>query len=454
MNDKNKQVLLSLRFIPFVLTNGMNLFPVLILAQLFLKHRDIDKYVLPLILYFSFKTTILFLVRLKPITVNHLLQFAIIIGAIGSFLGSLYEVNLYFGLLAGAFIGICSGLLYPSFLTVQFHEKTYNNFSTGKKDQLYSIGFALVYSVILFLLIKHSLPMTFLFLGGSLLLLLFILRAYPPYEIEDDVSDPNYPVFETLFLFTTGFFTIFIIKADKKLGIAESLPIFFLFLGTLIILYWFFLKRIKPERRLTPLVTRMIIYKGMLTNFILVFCTFYQLIKEGGMAINKIYLIYLVAITLAPMLYSRLLKKFLENNITDVIAIGIGGGFVLLLFGPTFYVGVLVLTIFTSQLNLRLNNLVYTEANLPKDYRLLAKYRLTNVGSVLNQLIMMFVMYVGTLVFKNVTVDEILQSYTYKHVNEATFQTMDLTKYILITGFLLALYLLQKSFKEEKQSNF
>ncbi|MEG0284746.1 MAG: hypothetical protein RR494_01715 [Vagococcus sp.] len=450
MENKNQQLLLSLRFIPFVLTNGMNLFPVLILAQLFLKHRDIDKYVLPLILYFSFKTTVLFLVRLKPVTVNHLLQFAIIIGIIGSFLGSLYELNLYFGLIAGSLIGICSGLLYPSFLTVQFHEKTYNNFSTGKKDQLYSIGFAFVYSLVLFLLLKNSLPLTFFFLGCSLILLLFILRAYPAYEIEEEMEEPSYPVFETLFFFITGFFVIFIIKADKKLGIAESLPIFFVFLGTLLILYLFFVKRTKPERRLTSLQTRMIIYKGMLTNYILVFCTFYQLIKEGGMAINKIYIIYLIAITLAPMIYACLLKKFLENKVTDVIAIGIALGFILMLWSYTFYFGVLVLTIFTSQLNLRLNQLVYTEANLPKDYRLLAKYRLTNVGSILHQLIMMFVMYVGTLLFKNVTIDEILQSYTYKNVDESTFQTMDMTKFVLIAGFLIALFILQKAYNKEK----
>ena len=313
-----------------------------------------------------------------------------------------------------------------------------------------SIGFAFVYSLVLFLLLKNSLPLTFFFLGCSLILLLFILRAYPAYEIEEEMEEPSYPVFETLFFFITGFFVIFIIKADKKLGIAESLPIFFVFLGTLLILYLFFVKRTKPERRLTSLQTRMIIYKGMLTNYILVFCTFYQLIKEGGMAINKIYIIYLIAITLAPMIYARLLKKFLENKVTDVIAIGIALGFILMLWSYTFYFGVLVLTIFTSQLNLRLNQLVYTEANLPKDYRLLAKYRLTNVGSILHQLIMMFVMYVGTLLFKNVTIDEILQSYTYKNVDESTFQTMDMTKFVLIAGFLIALFILQKAYNKEK----
>lgn len=450
MKDQRKKLLLSLRFIPFVLTNGMNLFPVLILAQVYLKYRDIDKYVLPLILYFSFKTTILFLVRLKPITVNHLLQFSIVIGIIASFMGSFYETNLYFGLLSGALLGICSGLLYPSFLTVQFHEKTYNDFGSGKKDQLYSICFAFVFSVILFFLIKHSISATFIYLGIWLIVLLFIIRAYPAYEITDDEKEVSYPLFETLFLFVTGFFVIFIIKADKKLGMTNSLPIFFVFLATLIVLYFFFVKRVKPERRLDSELRHILIYKGMITNFILVFCTFYQLIFEGGMAINKIYITYLVAITLAPMIYARLLKKFLETKIVDVIILGIALGFFLILWSPTFYIGVLILSLFTSQLNLRLNQLVYNEANLPKDHRLLAKYRLTNVGSILHQLIMMFIMYLVTLGVKTVTIDELLQAYTYKHVDEAAFLTLNITKWLIISGFLITLYVIQNNYKKSR----
>lgn len=452
MRIKSKQLLLSLRFIPFVLTNGMNLFPVLILAQVYLKYRDINQYVLPLILYFSFKTTILFLVRLKPITVNLLLQLSIITGIVGSFLGSLYETNLYFGLIAGALLGVCSGTLYPSFLTVTFHEKTYNNFANSKKDQLYSMVFGLIYSVALFGFINWSIPYTFVFLGCSLILLLLIISVYPNYEIFDEGEDPEYPLFETLFLFVTGFFVIFILKADKNLGIANSLPIFFIFLVTLMIIYSFFVIKTKPERRLTPFFTKLLIYKGMITNFILVFCTFYQLIKEGGTAIYKIYIIYLIAVTLAPTIYAFLLKKFLETRIFEVITFGIFCGFLLILWSPTFYVGILVLSLFNSQLNLRLNNHVYLHANLPKDYRLIAKYRLTNVGSILHQLLMMFVMYVATLFFKSLTVDEILQLYKHKHIDESAFLTLNVTKAVLITGFILGLYWLQRHYKNKNNS--
>ncbi|MEG0254916.1 MAG: hypothetical protein RR669_04990, partial [Vagococcus sp.] len=122
MNQKYRKLLLTLRFIPFVLSNGMNLFPILIFTQLFLSNRKVTHFVLPLILYYSFKTTILFLIKIKPIKSQQLLKIAIVIGVVGSILGAFYSVSFYFVLLSGSFLGICSGLLYPSFLTVQFHE--------------------------------------------------------------------------------------------------------------------------------------------------------------------------------------------------------------------------------------------------------------------------------------------------------------------------------------------
>ena len=197
MKYKNRKVLLSLQFIPFVLTNGMNLFPVLVLAQVFLKYRDINKYVLPLILYFSFRTTVLFLARLKPIPSNQLLQISTVIGIVGSLFGSLYEVNLYFGLIAGSLLGICSGLLYPSYLSVQFHERHYNNFGISKKEQAYSVGFAAVFTIVLYWLMARSIAITFIYLALALLTILIIVSVYPHYQIEEEEETVSYPIIES-----------------------------------------------------------------------------------------------------------------------------------------------------------------------------------------------------------------------------------------------------------------
>lgn len=450
MNKRNKRMLLSLQFIPFVLTNGMNLFPILIFAHLFLTHRDISHYVLPLILYYSFKTTILFLVRIKPIRASRLLQLSILIGIIGSFLGVFYEGNFYFGLIAGAMLGICSGLLYPSFLTVQLHEKTMNNFGTSKNDQFYSIGFALIFSVILFHLINYSIPLTFAFLGLNLMLLLIIVSVYPHYEIEEEIEYPNYPVIESLFLFSVGFFSIFIIKGEKKLGVANLLPVFFLFLVVMVIIYLVYLMKIKPERRLSPFLTQTIIFKGMLTNFILVFTTFNQLIRVGGKSLYVIYSLYLLAIIISPIIKKMLSKKYTEPSQIKIIRWGVISGLILVLWPTSYYLGVFLISLFSSQLNQQLNQYVYLNAELPKDFRLMAKFRLNNLGSIFHQIIMMLIIYLVTVAFKTVTVDEIFMSYSYKQVDKSAFFTLDVTKWILVAFFVLFISILEKQYQRKK----
>lgn len=452
MNKHNKRILLSLRFIPFVLTNGMNLFPILIFAQLFLTYRNMTHYVLPLILYYSFKTTILFLVRIKPIKVSHLLQFSIMIGIIGAFSGAFYKESFSLGLIAGAMLGVCSGLLYPSFLTVHLHEKTLNNFGLSKNDQFYSIGFAFIFSMILFHLLKYSISLTFIFLGLNLMLLLIIVSVYPHYEIEEVIEYPKYPIIESLFLFSVGFFSIFIIKAEKKLGVANSLPIFFLFLVVMVLIYLVYLMRIKPERRLSPLLTQILIFKGMLTNFILVFTTFNQLIREGGESLSIIYSLYLIAIIISPVVGKQLVKKHSEATQVKLIEVGIISGLILVLFPFNFsyYLGIFLISLFSSQLNQRLTQHVYEEVDLPKDSRLMAKFRLNNLGSILHQILMMLIIYLITIMFKNITVDEIFMSYSYKQVDKSAFFTLDITKWILVVSFIIFILVLERQFQRKK----
>lgn len=450
MNLKSKKILLSLQFIPFVLTNGMNLFPIFIFANLFLKYRDVSQYVLPLILYYSFKTTILFLLRLKPFRMNRLLQISIIIGILGTLLGSMYEWNFYFGLLSGALLGICSGLLYPSFLTVQFHEKNMNDFGITPRDQIYSLGFATIFTLVLFTLVKWSIPATFIFLGINLVLLFIIISVYPHYQIEEIASYPDYPIFETLFLFLTGFFTIFIIKIDKKLGVSGSLSLFFTLLAILIIVYLIYLLKRKPVRRLSPLLTGIIIFKGMVTNFILVFCTFNQLIQEGNTALYKIYTLYLLGIIISPLIYNALIKKVSKLRMPYLIMSGLLCGFILMLVPFLFYLGVFMISLFISQINQRLNQFVYFHSELPQDHRLVSKYRLNNLGSILHQIIMTLVMYGITLLFKTVSLEEILKSYSYKTVDPSAFYTLEVTKSILVLFFIIYLSVITKGYRNSK----
>lgn len=113
----------KLTFIPFVMINGMNFFPIFILSQLFINHEKINRFILPLVMFYCFKTTILFIFRIKEIDSFKLLKFSILVGIIGSFIGFLSHRHFYLQIFSGIFLGISSGLLTPAHLTVKLHEK-------------------------------------------------------------------------------------------------------------------------------------------------------------------------------------------------------------------------------------------------------------------------------------------------------------------------------------------
>ncbi|MEG0256055.1 MAG: hypothetical protein RR554_09275, partial [Vagococcus sp.] len=309
--------------------------------------------------------------------------------------------------------------------------------------------FALVFSYLLFRMIKVSITFTFLFLAISLLFLFVILTVYPEYEIVDEADYPEASIVESLFLFIIGFFSIFIIKADKRLGTAHSLPFFFLFLLIVVIIYLVLLYKTKPERRYSKSLTQKVIFKGMLTNFILVFCPFYQLIEHGGQAIYQVYGVYLAGIIVSPTIFSLLGKQVKR---TQLVFWGILLGLVLLLFNSTFFIGIFVVTLFNSHLNQLLNQWVYKNGDLPQDYRLYAKYRLNNLGSIIHQIVMMLLIYLITLITRSASIGEIFMSYSNKVVDESAFFTLDITKYFLILVFTIYLFVLRKNSHNKKAS--
>ena len=441
--EKVKKYFEPLQFIPFILVNGMNLFPIFILVHVFLQHNRAFSYLLPLLFFYCFKTTILFLIRLKTLPMQRLLFYSLCIGLLGCAFGVFIDLNIVFGWFAGALLGMASGLMFPSYMTVTFHERTLNDFNNKGKGQIYSLGYALVFSLILFKLINVSMTGTFLFLGLNLLLLLGVFSTYPKYTIDETVPYPNYSTIETLTLFFVGFFSVFVIKGDKKLGTTNFLVTLLVILAVLLIIYVVYYRKITRQRQFKPLESGMMIYKGMLTNFILVFCTLYQMINHGKSSLTIVYSLYLTAIIIAPMIGKKLPNK--ENG----VIIGLCLSFLLLLTHQLFYVGVFTLSIVTSIYNQQLNQAVYNHSVLPRDYRLIAKYRLGNMGSILHQVIMMTLLLTITKLTHNVSLDNILHSYTFKEINTSAVSVLDIAKFSLLSLYVIILVVLRLKQKKE-----
>ncbi|MGX4686489.1 hypothetical protein JNUCC83_06270 [Vagococcus sp. JNUCC 83] len=443
MVERLKERLETLQFIPFILVNGMNLFPIFILVHIFLQNNRQFVFLLPLLFFYCFKTTILFLIRLKTLPMQKLLFVSVSLGIVGCLFGLLINQSIMFGWIAGSLLGMCSGLMFPSYMTVMFHERTLNDFNNKSSSQLYSLVFAVIFSFILFKLINVSIVGTFLFLGLNLLLLSGIFLTYPTYTLDETIPYPNYSTIETVVLFFVGFFSVFIIKGDKKLGETTFLLTLMVVIGILLVIYFIYYKKITRQRQFTKLESGLMIYKGMLTNFILVFCTLYQMINHGKSSLMIIYSLYLTSIILSPILSKKVHDK--EKG----IVYGLILSFVLLATHQLFYVGVFTLSVVVSMFNAQLNQAVYHYPVLPRDFRLIAKYRLGNIGSILHQLLMMSVLLVVSKLSHHVSLDSILHSYTYKQTDFNAIYVMDISKYWLLFFFLTALVLLRRGQKKE-----
>ncbi|RSU00135.1 hypothetical protein CBF37_02215 [Vagococcus vulneris] len=431
-----------MRFITFVMTNGMNIFPILILSKLFLVHERIDKYVLPLIMFYCFKTTTLFLIRFKPIEMTKLLKLSLTFGMIGSILGFISEIgsasafSLIIAIISGCFLGLCSGTLMPSHLTIQFHEKRINNFHSTGKEQIFSLIYAFLLVFLILKLDQHNLGLSFIFLGINIALLTLVLTTYPKYHLKESIPYPNYSIIETIFLFVTGFLSILILKSAKKVDIGQIIFPILLFLLSISLIYLFYIVYIKKNRILSLQFISAIIYKGMLTNFILVFCTFYQLLYHGSKAFYLVYFIYLIAIIVTPLIKKIYIRLVSSRQLHHYVATFLTISLLFLAVTQTFYIGVFFLTVISTELNQQLNEVAYSNPKLPKDYRLIVKYRLNNIGSILQQVIMFTILFITTKLLHSASLSEMFHDYSYKTANLNTLQPLKVTKIILLFIFI------------------
>lgn len=442
-----KHLISYLSFVPDVLTNAMNLFPILLFTHLFTESRDRVWWIIPLLLYYGFKTMILFLLRFAHISTRRLLEGSIYLGIIGVVIGSFSESSLVLASLSGITLGICSGTLFPSYLTVTYHEGYFGQ-SQQKKEAIPSLVYAGLLFFGLFKAINYSLMVGFLYLVPHLLMLAILVSFYPDYEGGGYEDYPSYSVPETLAVFFLGFLTVFILKGGKKVGSALLLPGFFTFLILSLLAYTVFIWRVKPTRYVAMLPTKLMIFKGMLTNFILVFCTFHQTLIHGRIALYIVYFSYLVALILASTI-QRVVKKYLPEVSPEMLSYYLlFVSFILLLNDISFYWGVFLLSVGSSQFNQLLNRYIYNHSNLPRDIRLLSKYRLNNIGSILQQVMMMGILGAVSLVEPHLSIGRLFYDYSYHIIQDNKSPDLFIAKLGLLLFFSSSLFYLKKEYKK------
>ena len=197
--------------------------------------------------------------------------------------------------------------------------------------------------------------------------MLFAIKKLPNYTINDSKALSHNSKIQSIIIFILAFFSIYIVTFSRQTGSITFLPEILIISFIAIALYCLYLLISKNSFKLSAWLNTSIIYRGMLLNFIFLFCTFYLVLLKGLGSLYYVYFIYFISILLGPIL----------KNIFLVV-LGL-----LFLFHPfTFLLGVLLLCLFVTFNNSYLNDTIYYHSSLTRDSRILTKYRLSMMGSI------------------------------------------------------------------------
>ncbi|MDT1940423.1 MULTISPECIES: hypothetical protein [Carnobacterium] len=409
----------------------------------------------PLIIFYVCNLTGTFLVRSfgKKVSTRELLLFFLLLASVGSFLGVLVFVNALWLDLSAILLGLSCSLLLPLYLTIQYHERRLFHRSFSGKD--YGLAFLtmLLFMPLFIFLVKVNLPeLAFGLYGIAFLVSFFLLRDLPHYDHGNMPSTSFDSRFFLLFLVLTGI--TFAVKSLRVLTDNHFSLILITLIVILLIGVFYLIQHSAFEFSLPRYVYWFGFLQGMITNFFILFGTFYLFsLQKGVYLYSFIYLAYGVGIISSLFVGGKVLRLFpkVEKVTLCGIALLIGAG---LIFIPYcipisgFLIG------FFSNLNSSLlNKVAYTETTGLKDNSLLVKNRWGKLGSIFQQSLL-FLLFISFCYFFKIPILSLLETITGKsiapHLTDIVF-VLRMTGGVLLFGiavcYLITLFFYEKGLK-------
>ncbi|MCO6017088.1 hypothetical protein CKN86_05955 [Carnobacterium divergens] len=409
----------------------------------------------PLIIFYVCNLTGTFLVRSfgKKVSTRELLLFFLLLASVGSFLGVLVFVNALWLDLSAILLGLSCSLLLPLYLTIQYHERRLFHRSFSGKD--YGLAFLtmLLFMPLFIFLVKVNLPeLAFGLYGIAFLVSFFLLRDLPHYDHGNMPSTSFDSRFFLLFLVLTGI--TFAVKSLRVLTDNHFSLILITLIVILLIGVFYLIQHSAFEFSLPRYVYWFGFLQGMITNFFILFGTFYLFsLQKGVYLYSFIYLAYGLGIISSLFVGGKVLRLFpkVEKVTLCGIALLIGAG---LIFIPYcipisgFLIG------FFSNLNSSLlNKVAYTETTGLKDNSLLVKNRWGKLGSIFQQSLL-FLLFISFCYFFKIPILSLLETITGKsiapHLTDIVF-VLRMTGGVILFGiavcYLITLFFYEKGLK-------
>ncbi|PGK35374.1 hypothetical protein CN907_19955 [Bacillus anthracis] len=379
-------------YFPYALMNTIIFLPYFLFIIIRNSYNTILNGWFPLIIFYTFKYTGAFLIhsfKTKFNTRDQLLHF-LVLAIIGTSCGALANFSSILIELSALFMGIASSVLLPLYTTTQYHKKYLFGSKMNMKQYLFALlTVILIVPLILFTANSNLPSLAFLIYGIALFRCYLSLKKMPKYE--STVQNSFYFSKSSFLIFIAFTILLFLMKATREINLQLLLVLLIITILVAVALLTAYITKIKFKFQLPKFIYYFGFTQGMIVNFYLLYGTFFALSqKNSKFMIYGVYSPYGIGIILSLFLGPKLLQRYSSYHPITVTNAGALLGTLCMIFSWSLPFGGLLIGFFSSLQTRKLNQYAYDTTNFNKDSSLLLRNRWSKLGSIINQILLIF----------------------------------------------------------------
>ncbi len=437
------------RAIPFSIANTMSFIPFFIYSAVIKIDVNNLSIIFPIVLYYAFyKTSVLITKGIGNVNnAAKLSRISLAIGMIGCLIGMFGSVNTLFWDISGILVGICSSIILPTYQTVNYHERKYNDSNLDIVDYLICVIFIVIMIASIELTLSNFILYTFLILFICIFLAYITMDKLPHFPPKSNKSIFKMGTFskQDLEVSIILLIIVFSFRLAKQIGYADILIIAAISFTALMLLIIWWKSKNSIQIDLPSWFITMSIFNGMCSAFIFIYSIFYVIVMKNDNTLNSIYIAFAIGLVLAQFVRKSIYKVFNFLSPLSIDIVGMCLGTALLLSNSTFDIGIGILSFFVSANSILLNHTIYNFEGILQDERLITKYRITTIGSIIQHgiliLSILIIPFLNQLEF-----DQILLDYRFKAKDFYMVNSLFFTRVVCIIIILaFGIYILKST---------
>ncbi|WP_423363228.1 hypothetical protein [Mycoplasma sp. P36-A1] len=431
----------------FALRNTVQYLPYLLfmIVSLTTDVSDLDK-ILPFILYYCVKSSGIYL--LKPLhTKNNtyrILKISLLLGLIACILGMFGDVQHIFYEISAVLLGLCESFYIPSYISMLQYERSHDRQMQNKYEKLLGTILILIFFVLCFTMMKAPNFIIFVYFSFLFLIPLLSISKYKSYKLEDHEYLSNVMYSKELSVFVVMLLLIIGLRVARSFYIGDIFIIALVILCLILLIISLFLYFKKPQLTLTFKMIYKILFVGAAINLVIYTGMLTAIVTYHSIeAIVLMYACYVIGSVLSEYYTIPFVNWLKGDKVNKVITLCLFG--ILLLNFPVLTgISMIATTFMLFTLSKMSETTVYKHDGVPKDVRMVAKYKVQTFGGVIMQFIFTFTLLLIAH-YNHESINGILEGISLSNLNFNMFETTISSKAVasvvlIIFGLTLIAY--------------